>query len=170
MAAPLGPENVFGYKASYRAKMSQATTTRYWVNIVSFNHVQQGVAKGLIRPSRGDTGGFKSLSNGDCVVFYSPRTHFREGKPLQEFTALGVIDDDRLDQLQSNDTDQCRITFLPSKNVSIRGLVDDLTFLPDKEKWALPFSKGLFEISQADFERIAQAMGIPEASYSSGNA
>ena len=31
--------------------------------------------------------------------------------------------------------------------------------MPDKKRWGFPFRQSLFEVSQADFHRIAQAMG-----------
>jgi hypothetical protein len=94
------------------------------------------------------------------MVFYSPRTRFRKGKPLQEFTALGMIEDGEPHRVDGNrELWQCHMSFLETNSAPIKPLVKELTFLPDEERWELPFSKGLFEIEQVDFLRIAQAMG-----------
>lgn len=35
-------------------------------------------------------------SKGDCIVFYSSKNNFENGKPLQKFTAIGqVVDEEK---------------------------------------------------------------------------
>ena len=34
----------------------------------------------------------------------------------------------------------------------------DLEFIPNKERWGAPFRRGFFEIGEADYRRIAEAM------------
>ena len=36
----------------------------------------------------------RRLAAGDLVAFYSPRTSYPDGEPLQQFTALGRVADD----------------------------------------------------------------------------
>ena len=62
---------------------------RYWVNTVSRDHVQKGVEGGFTQADHGKNTRLKRLNQGDYLVFYSPRTHFRSGETLQAFTALG---------------------------------------------------------------------------------
>lgn len=50
--------------------------------------------------------------------------------------------------------------FLEGTAVPARPLVPDLDFIADPKRWGYPFRRGLFEISRADFVRIAAAMGI----------
>ena len=66
---------------------------KYWINSVSFEHVQAGVAGGFTQADHGRATTLRKLSKGDWIVFYSPRTHFRAGSPLQHFTAIGRIKD-----------------------------------------------------------------------------
>jgi hypothetical protein len=142
--------------------MQTPIQTRFWINIVSLDHAQKGVAKGM---TQGGEEALKALSEGDFVLFYSPRTRFRQGKPHQQFTALGLIEDGKPKQASESDGRiwQRQTGFLATKPVKLEPLAGDLTFITDKEQWAIPFSKGLFEITQADFQLIAQAMGVAEA-------
>lgn len=135
------------------------------MNIVSEDHVRKGVRGGFTQADHGREDKLKSLSYGDVIVFYSPRTLFRKGRPLQEFTAIGVVEDDAPFQFEISHQSKPwrrRLSFLDSTNASILPLIQDLSFIADKENWGLPFKLGLFEIEAADFQRIAAAMGVSQ--------
>ena len=145
--------------------MNEPSKTRYWVNSVSQDHVKLGVEGGFMQADHGRSGKLGALSMGDYLVFYSPRTSYRNGDPLQMFTALGQIVDDEAYQVQiSPDFQPWRraMKFFRSRRVAVRDLLDELSFIANKEKWGLSFRQGLFAIDQADFERIAKAMGVKE--------
>ncbi|MCA9987156.1 MAG: EVE domain-containing protein, partial [Anaerolineales bacterium] len=94
---------------------------------------------------------------------YSPRTQFRDGDPLQSFTAIGTISDDAPYQVEMNPTFKPfrrDVAFLPCQETPIRPLLADLEFIVDKKRWGYPFRRGLFQIGAADFSRIAAAMGV----------
>jgi hypothetical protein len=48
--------------------------------------------------------------------------------------------------------------------VAIRPLIPQLNFIQDKQHWGTMFRFGFFEITQADFETIAQQM-LPESEH-----
>jgi hypothetical protein len=50
---------------------------------------------------------------------------------------------------------------LTARQASIRPLLDALSFTRSKSKWGYKFRYGLFEISDADADLIAMAMGLP---------
>ncbi len=134
---------------------------RFWVNTVSRDHVQRGVAGGFTQADHGKNTRLKQLQRGDLLVFYSPKTHFKEGKPLQAFTALGKIIDEEPYQVEMTaDFHPWRrnMAFFEAEEAPIRPLIEELSFMPNKEKWGCPFRRGLFEIDEADFRRIASAM------------
>lgn len=134
---------------------------RYYVNTVSRDHLQRGVAGGFTQANHGRITGLKRLRRGDLIVFYSPKTAFEGGEPLQSFTALGRVADDDPYQAEMTPTFhpwRRRVDFLASEVASIRPLVEKLDFISDKQHWGMPFRRGLFEISECDFERIAKAM------------
>jgi EVE domain-containing protein len=139
--------------------------TRFWINIVSLDHVRKSVAGGFLQSSRGEKEGLDVVSRGDYVLFYSPRTQFRQGKPLQQFTALGMVQDGEPYRVTSGTSNswQYHMEFSDAEPTLLEPLVSDLAFIPDKEKWGLPYNKGLFQIERDDFVRIVQAMGVSES-------
>ncbi len=87
----------------------------------------------------------------------------RGGQPLQEFTALGVVSGTEPYQVEvSADFHPWRlkVDFLDVLSAPGRPLVANLDFIPDPRRWGFPFRRGLFEIGQADFRRIAEAMAV----------
>jgi hypothetical protein len=134
---------------------------RYWINTVSRDHVQRGVAGGFTQADHGKATRLRRLSAGDAIVFYSPRTDYPEGETLQRFTAVGrVIDDEPYQVEMTPDFHPWRrqLKFLPSTETPIAPLVERLEFIPNKKSWGFPFRRGLFEVSEADFRLIAAAM------------
>ncbi len=139
------------------------TSTRYWVNTVSLDHVRLGTAGGFTQAGHGSRSHLERLRPGDGLVFYSPRTALDEGEPLQQFTALGVVTGDRPYQVEMTpDVHPWRtaVRFLPARPAAARPLVGRLSFVPDPERWGLPFRRGLFEVSQPDFVTLAEAMDV----------
>jgi hypothetical protein len=136
---------------------------KYWINTVSHDHVLAGVDGGFTQANHGKATNLKKLSQGDLIVFYSPRTRFRGGEPLQKFTAIGRIVDTEPYQVEMSPSFhpwRRHVNFLPSEHASIRPLIDELAFIRDKRRWGYPFRRGLFDVKRVDFERIAEAMGV----------
>ena len=136
---------------------------RYWVNTVSRDHVQAAVAGGFTQADHGKDTRLKRLNKGDLLVFYSPKTKLKGGRPLQAFTALGeVIGTEPYQVEMTSDFHPWRLKmdFKKENEIPVRPILNDLEFIKDKEKWGLPFRRGLFEINQADFEVIAKAMSV----------
>ncbi|MDQ2768221.1 MAG: EVE domain-containing protein [Gemmatimonadota bacterium] len=134
---------------------------RYYVNTVSRDHVQRGVTGGFTQANHGRPTGLKQLKRGDLIVFYSPKTAFDGGEPLQSFTALGRVADDESHQAEMTPTFRPwrrKLDFLGIDEAPIRPLLEELSFIADKQHWGMPFRRGLFEIPKADFEIIARAM------------
>ena len=134
---------------------------RYWVNTVSRSHVQNGVAGGFTQADHGKNSRLKRLSKGDGIVFYSPRTEFQAGEPLQHFTAIGEIVDEAPYQVEMTPDFhpwRRRVKFLPSVEAPIHPLIEQLEFIRNKKIWGFIFRRGLFEIGESDFNAIARAM------------
>ena len=60
----------------------------FWINTVSRDHVQRGVAGGFTQANHGKPNLLRKMARGGWVVFYSPKTHYPTGEPLQAFTAI----------------------------------------------------------------------------------
>jgi len=50
------------------------------------------------------------------------------------------------------------VKFLPSKDVSILPLINNLTFIKNKTHWGTPFRFGTLQIPEVDFRLIASMM------------
>ena len=70
----------------------------YWINTVSRGHVQRGVAGGFTQANHGKPHMLRRMARGDWIVFYSPKTDYPDGAPLQAFTAIGQVADDEVYQ------------------------------------------------------------------------
>lgn len=133
----------------------------YWINTVSRGHVQRGVAGGFTQANHGKPHMLKRMERGDWVVFYSPKTDYPDGTPLQAFTAIGQIADDEVYQEDFDPEFQPwrrRVRFLASEETPIRPLLDDLDFVLDKSRWGYRFRAGVFQIDEHDFGVIRSAM------------
>ena len=52
-----------------------------WINTVSLDHVEGGVAGGFTQADHGKPDRLRRLSRGDRIAFYSPWTKMRSGSP-----------------------------------------------------------------------------------------
>ncbi len=136
---------------------------KYWINTVSKDHVMRGVEGGFTQANHGAPYNLKRMSKGDFIVFYSPKTKYKNGEPLQCFTAIGECIDEKPYQAEmSPDFHPWRrnIKFLKCKETPIKNLISQLSFIKDKKKWGFPFRRGMFEIPENDFKIIADAMDV----------
>ncbi len=140
---------------------------RFWVNTISRDHVARGVAGGFTQAGHGKATGLRRLHAGDWLVFYSSKTSLRGGEPLQAFTAIGRVADDELYQVEMAPGFvpwRRNVEFADCTEAPIRPLIDELTFINDKQRWGYVFRRGLFEIPEADFELISRALGADASS------
>lgn len=136
---------------------------KYWLNIVSEDHVRRGEAGGFTQANHGKPYMLKKMARGNWLVFYSRKKEVASAEKLQAFTALGRISDDEPYQAEmSPDFHPFRrnVDFKKSHNAPIRPLIDELDFITDKTHWGYKFRFGVIEISEADFRKIAAAMGV----------
>jgi hypothetical protein len=134
----------------------------YWINTVSRDHVLLGMDGGYTQANHGRPHALRRLRNGDLIAFYSPRTTYPDGEPLRQFTALArVIDDEPYQARMTPDFHPWRRLVEPieSHEAPVAPLIKDLTFIRDKGRWGFVFRRGMFEIGEDDFRRIARAMG-----------
>lgn len=135
---------------------------KYWLNVVSREHVLLGVAGGFTQAQHGSPAGLRRLNRGDGIVFYSPRTALK-GASLRHFTAAGDISDDEPYQVEMTPSFhpwRRKVTFIECREASIEQLIPLLDFIPDKQHWGFPLRRGLLEISGRDFHLITSAMGV----------
>ena len=144
---------------------------RYWIGVASKEHVNGGVAGGYCQLNHGKAQPLNRMSVGDWIIYYSPKEEFRGTEPCQQFTAIGEIvgaEAYQFEMFPGFVPYRKDVRFLEAKKVSIRPILDSLSFIKDKSKWGSAFRFGHLEISKADFELIATNMlGFVPLAYTS---
>ncbi|MCQ4087802.1 EVE domain-containing protein [Saccharibacillus sp. JS10] len=143
--------------------MKESEKASYWIGVVSALHVQQGVSGGFAQMCHGKSAPLRKMKPGDWLVYYSPRTEIKGGEPLQAFTAIGKVKDEHVYEYAMSETFvpyRRDIEYMPCEEARIRELLDQLSFTRGKPNWGYVFRTGHFEISQADFCIIAEAMNV----------
>jgi predicted RNA-binding protein len=136
----------------------------YWINTISRDHVMRGVEGGFTQANHGKPTTLKRLKKDDWIIFYSPKTSYKDGEVLQAFTAIGQVKDEELYQVQMAPNFvpwRRNVEFKKCKQVPIKPLIDGLSFIKDKNYWGYKFRFGLFQIPEEDFEQIKNAMIKP---------
>lgn len=139
----------------------------YWIGVVSRDHVAIGVAGGFTQLNHGKAGPLERMRAGDGFAFYSPRTTYPDGAPLQAFTAMGRIRDGTVYQVKSGQGPgimegfqpfRLAVDYLPAHEAPIKPLLEELSFIRSKTHWGAAFRFGHLRVPEADFARIATAM------------
>jgi predicted RNA-binding protein len=135
--------------------------TRYWIGVISADHVALGVANGFMQIGHGKRTGVARQQKGDWIIFYSSKATMDSKEPLQEFTALGQITDSEPYQgLRPDGFKPWRrnVDFEKVKPLPIRPILGELSFIKDKTHWGVAFRYGILEIPKTDFEFIADLL------------
>jgi hypothetical protein len=129
-----------------------------WINTVSRGHVERGVRGRFTQANHGKPHMLKKMARGDWIVFYSPKTDYPDGEPLQAFTAIGQVVDDEPYQIEESQPWRRNVDFLDCAEAPIRPLIEELEFIEDPARWGYKFRFGVFKISDHDLEVIRSAM------------
>jgi predicted RNA-binding protein len=134
---------------------------KYWIGVVSRDHVLQGVAGGFAQAGHGKAAPLKKMKQGDWLIYYSPKTSMQAGEKCQCFTAIGIVKDNWIYQVEmSKDFIPNRrdVDYKECNEVSIEPLIEKLSFIEDKKNWGYKFRFGILEIPQIDFDLISGLM------------
>jgi predicted RNA-binding protein len=136
---------------------------RYWIVVVSKDHIARGVAGRFMQANHGKAGPLRRMSSGDWVVCYSPKHSYSGTETLQAFTAIGEAVDNQVYQHKMTDDFipyRRNIKYYECKEIPIAPLIEQLDFITNKKSWGYQFRFGFFEIPEQDFELIkSQMMG-----------
>ena len=139
----------------------KARGTKYWIAVASKDHVMKGVAGGFMQANHGKSSPLRRIAPGDWVIYYSSKQRYKEKEPCQAFTAVGQVKEgDVYTAVVAPDFEPARrdVDFKPGAEVPIRPLINQLSFIEDKQNWGYMFRFGFFEINKADFDLIADQM------------
>jgi hypothetical protein len=132
-------------------------SAKYWITVVSKDHLQRGVSGGFMQVNHGKERPLKRISENDWVIFYSPKLTMKGDDKLQAFTANdGLVYQHRM----SDDFIPYRrnIRYYECTEISIIPLIDDLEFIKNKSSWGYPFRFGFFEIGEHDFKLLKEKL------------
>jgi predicted RNA-binding protein len=135
--------------------------TSYWIGVASKDHVQIGLGAGICQLCHGKAQPLRKMSVGDWIIYYSPKNRFEEGTPCQKFTAIGEVvgtDVYQFEMFPGFVPFRRNIRYVDAKEVPIRPLLGQLSFIKDKTKWGSAFRFGYLRIPKVDFELIASQM------------
>ena len=132
---------------------------RYWLGVVSAEHVRLGVELGIAQVHHGRRPGLARMAAGDGLVYYSPKEQLGGWVPSRRFTAIGRVSDDEIWQADEGDFRpyRRRVEWAPAHPVPIATLQDRLG-LTRAPNWGHALRRGLLPLDEADFHLIAQAM------------
>ncbi len=143
--------------------MTKTRETKYWIAVASKDHVLNGVAGGFMQANHGKSSPLRRVAPGDWVIYYSPKQRYKGKAPCQAFTAVGQVKEGELyTAVMAPNFEPARrdVAFKECREVGIRPLINQLSFIEDKQRWGYMFRFGFFEVKQPDFALIAVNMGV----------
>ena len=134
---------------------------RYWISVASKDYVLKGVEGGFCQLCHGRNNPLKRLNSGDWIIYYSPRSALNDGERVQTFTAIGQVlagEPYRFNMEGEFVPYRRDVQFVVAQETPIRSLLNDLSFIKNKQSWGYVFRFGLLEIPEPDFQTIVAAM------------
>lgn len=134
---------------------------QFWIGVVSKDHVDLATAGGFAQVNHGKAGPLERMHAGDGFAFYSPRTSYPDGAPLQAFTAIGRVRSGTVYQAEMDGgfrPFRLDVDFLPAEPAPVKPLLPELSFIRSKTHWGAAFRFGVVRIPATDFAVIASAM------------
>ena len=140
-------------------------TNKTFIIVASLDHVQRGVKEGIVQACHGKCAPLKRMKQGDNVICYSPKRFFDQGasksNTYQRFSAIGKVQDDDVYQIEMTSEfkpHRRRVEFNDCVPVDVKPILNELSFIKNKEKWGMTFRNGFFEIPENDYQVIALLM------------
>lgn len=139
--------------------------TRYWIGVAARTHVLRAVDGGFCQLGHGREALVRRLAPGDGLAVYAPRETLEGKQPVQAFVAIGRVAEGevyRAEQASGFRPFRRRVAWCPAHEAPVRPLLERLSFVRDARNWGMAFRRSLFEVPEADFLLIAEAMGVRE--------
>jgi len=135
-----------------------------WLGVVSAEHVRRGVAQGIAQIGHGKRTGLARMRPGDTLIYYSAQERLGGPRDLRQFTALGIVADDEIWQVDEDDFRPHRRRVddaTDARPVALDRLGDalELTAAPN---WGQQLRRGLVVVSDHDAAVIRDAMMTPD--------
>ena len=134
---------------------------KYWIAVAAAEHTRRGGTGGFMQVNHGKAAPLRRIHPGDGVAYYSPTVTMGGKDRLQSFTLIGRVKDGDIyaGEMGGGTAHRRDVAWASAKDAPIAPLLDALEFTAGKANWGYQLRFGLFEISQHDFDLIADAMG-----------
>lgn len=134
---------------------------RYWIVVVSKDHIERGIAGGFMQANHGKPGPLRRMAIDDWMICYSSKQTMKGTEPYQAFTAIGQVADEEIYQHKVSDgfmPFRRNIKYLKCEEIPIAPLIEQLEFITNEKSWGYQFRFGFFEIGEKDFKLIKDFM------------
>ena len=135
----------------------------YVIGVVHRMQTEIAAREGFVAFGHGKRALVESVSPGDRVIYYAPRSE-PDGDPVQAFVAHATVTGEAPRERDFGAWGAGWVRdaqFDEVKEVPVRPLLDQLGFLAGRRRnWGMAFRGGRFSIPEADYRLIARAMGL----------
>jgi hypothetical protein len=146
------------------ASGGKSQTARYWIAVMPKSRVELAVAGNFAMFAHGRHDAVKRTSAGEWLAYYSPRVMLNAGEEVRAFTAIGRFTDrEPYEAEMGAGRVGWRRDIAWEKKVreaDVYPLLDELSFIKDRQHWGLFFHRSIFSVAREDFAKIAAAMGL----------
>jgi hypothetical protein len=111
--------------------------SRYWIGVVSKNHVARGVEGGFAQLGHGKRAPLARMNAGDWLIYYSPKISMDGDEACQAFTAIGVIKTGEIYEGNMGGRfvpNRLDVDYQPCVDAPIRPLIEKLAFIEDPKR------------------------------------
>ena len=133
--------------------------SKKWIGVVSKEHVARGLEGSFACVCHGKERPISKLKKDDWLIYYSPTTTYPGGDKCQAFTGIGKVISGKVYQMEmygfkpyAIDMEYMRSAIIPMIDIKHK-----LEFTQGRS-WGMRLRAGLFELSEADFAVIQEAM------------
>lgn len=134
---------------------------RNWIAVACAEHVVRGRELGIMQVCHGKAAPLKRIHAGDRVGYYSPTITLGGREKCQKFTAMGIVRDERVYQVDMGGgfcPFRRDVEWFNTVEISIHSLRQRLELTRHRQNWGYAFRYGLLNISEHDMNLIAEAM------------
>jgi predicted RNA-binding protein len=105
----------------------------------------------------------KSFQSGDLITFYVSRASLSSNTKISKFIGLARIEGRSYQSTapiwkHGIFPQRIGIELLAQKSCDVKSLIEDLTFIKNKEHWGAAFLSGIIKVPPGDFEAIQKSM------------
>jgi len=134
---------------------------RFWLGVVSKEHVQIGVQNNFVQVCHGKSAPLKRMQKDDWFIYYSPVSTFQGKDKLQAFTGIGKIRTGEVYQYkmyEGFEPFRIDVDFIDMDEVAFSDVKSKLELA--RGNLGLKLRRGHVEISKEDFEIIYEVSQI----------